>query len=119
MKLLGKLLLSFVANGIALIAAAYFIPGVSLSADPKNFLILTAILTVANVVIRPIIKLVLSPLIAITFGLFILVINAAILFAVDFYVPAITIEGLVPLLIATIVVTAANWILRASSKIAA
>lgn len=118
MKLFGKFILAFIANAIALIASAYFIPGVSLSGDPKNFLVLTAILTVANVIIRPLLKLILSPLIAITFGLFTLVINAAILFAVDFYVVSITIEGLVALLIATLVVVAVNFILSKSAKLA-
>ncbi|MEK7138582.1 MAG: phage holin family protein, partial [Patescibacteria group bacterium] len=67
---------------------------------------------------KPPIKLVTMPLIILTLGLFLVVINALMLWLVDYAFNFVTIESVTALVWATIVVAIANGIIRAFSKIA-
>ena len=102
----------FVANGIGLYLADYFITGVDVSTDPKQFLIATAVLAAINMFIRPIIKVVLTPFIILTLGLLTLVINGFMLYTLDALLSTVTITGLLPLLYATILTTVINVLVR-------
>jgi len=117
MKLLAKLILAFGANILALLAAVYFIDGVTVSRDPKGFLTVALLLTLVNLVIRPIAKMIFSPLILITLGLFTIVINAGILYIVDIYLPEIAIIGLIPLILTTLIISAVNVLAKLIAKI--
>ncbi len=105
-----------VANGVGLYAADYFIEGVDVSTNPKEFLIATAVLAGINMFIRPIVKTILTPFIILTLGLLTLVINGFILFALDYLLTTVTIAGLLPLVYATILTTVINIIIRSIIK---
>jgi putative membrane protein len=117
MKLIAKFIIALIANGLGLVATAYLAEGFVISREPKSFLVVVLILTLANIFIRPIAKLILSPLIIITLGLFTLVINAGILYAIDIYFTEITISGLLALVIGTLVISVTNAILKFLAKI--
>ena len=106
MKFLGHLACSFVGNIIALLVTAQFVDGFALAPGVRNLLLAAGILTVIMVIARPILKVILSPLIILTLGLFSLVINAALLLALDFYSDSVSISGLEPLVVATLIITA-------------
>ncbi len=112
MKSLRHLIFSLLANLVALLAAAYLVTGFNVEFSLRGLVTVTAALTIINFIIRPILKLILTPLIIITLGLFTLVINAALLLALDFYLGNLTIEGLVPLVLATLVISFVNFILH-------
>ena len=77
-----SLLIRFVVTAIAVAAAAYLVPGIDVGDDAAKAVILTAIiLGLINAFIRPILKLFSLPLIALTLGLFIFVINAICFYA--------------------------------------
>lgn len=74
---LVNLLIRFVVTAIAVAAAAYLVPGIDVGDNAAKAVILTAIiLGVINAFIRPLLKLLSLPLIMMTLGLFILVVNA-------------------------------------------
>jgi putative membrane protein len=74
---LVSLLIRFVVTAIAVAAAAYVVPGIDVGDNAAKAVILTAvILGVINAIIRPVLKLLSLPLILLTLGLFILVVNA-------------------------------------------
>lgn len=74
---LVSLLIRFVVTAIAVAAAVYLVPGIDVGDDAAKAVILTAvILGVINAIIRPVLKLLSLPLILLTLGLFILVVNA-------------------------------------------
>jgi putative membrane protein len=76
-----SLLIRFVVTAIAVAAAAYIVPGIDVGDDAAKAVILTAIiLGVINAFIKPILKLLSLPLIALTLGLFIFVVNAICLY---------------------------------------
>lgn len=109
----SRILLTFIANAIAFLAAGYFLPNFEITGSIPDFAIVIGILTLINLIVRPIIRLVLSPLILLTLGLFNIVINGFILYIIDFYFGNITIDGLVTLLYATIILTIVNVLLGA------
>ncbi len=74
-----KLLIRWVVSTLALFAAAYLIPGIRVE-DSNAWMVyamMALILGLVNAVIRPFLKLLSCPLIILTLGVFILVINGA------------------------------------------
>ena len=73
-------------NAIALLAAAFVVPGIHLSASGRpgfnewvTLAIVAAIFGVINAIIRPVVVLLTLPLTIITLGLFVFVVNALML----------------------------------------
>ena len=73
-----KLLVRWVVSGLALFAAAYLVPGIHVEGQNAwiVYAAMAAILGLVNAVVRPILKFLSCPLILLTLGVFILVINA-------------------------------------------
>ena len=74
-----RLLIRWAVSTLALFAAAYFVPGIRVE-DPNAWMIyamMALILGLVNAVIRPLLKILSCPLIILTLGIFVLVINGA------------------------------------------
>jgi putative membrane protein len=72
-----NLLIRFIVTAIAVAVAVYVVPGIDVGDSAAKAVVLTAIiLGLVNAFIRPIMKLLSLPLIAMTLGLFIFVVNA-------------------------------------------
>lgn len=99
MEFLFKCLLSITANISALLLAGYFDKDFIILSDIPHIIPLAAFLALLNLTIRPILKLLFSPLIGITLGYFNIIINAAILYGIDIYSDSLTINGLWALII--------------------
>jgi putative membrane protein len=72
-----KLLFRWIVSSAALFAAAYFIPGIRVE-DPnawKIYVVMALILGLVNAIIRPLLSIMSCPLIILTLGIFVLVIN--------------------------------------------
>jgi putative membrane protein len=119
-KLVSKIIVIFIVNIISLALAAYFVEGFSISQDPLTYLKLAAIFSVLNLFLKPILKLILGPLLIITFGLGILVVNALLLYILYKIYPAgISIDmssGLYPLVYATLIISIAHFIIGFAIK---
>ena len=72
-------LLSLVGTAAALWVAVWLVPGFEFDGTWWQFLIVAVILGVANVIVKPILKLFSLPLILLTLGLFLIIVNALIL----------------------------------------
>lgn len=92
-----RLLIRWVILGVSLLAAAWLVPGIRVQPDGWTaFAVMAVILGFVNAVVRPILKFLSCPLILLTLGLFVLVINGITLwlasriavswFGVGFYV---------------------------------
>ena len=117
MKFLGKIILFIIVNAIAIWAAARFVSGFIFTGTLTDLVIAAAILTLFNTFIRPLLKLVLAPLIALTFGLLAIAMNAGILYALDKFSPSLTINGLSPLILATLIISFINILVNLSTKL--
>jgi putative membrane protein len=91
-------------TALSLWLASFIFHGISFTS--KKSLILSAILLgLANAVIRPIVIILTIPLTLITFGLFLLVINALMMLLVSALVPGFRVSGFWTAFFASIVVT--------------
>jgi putative membrane protein len=73
-----KLLLRWIVTGLALFVAQWLVPGITVD-DARGWVvyaIMAVVLGLVNAIIRPLLKLLTCPLIVLTLGLFVLVINA-------------------------------------------
>jgi putative membrane protein len=77
-----RLLLHWILNALALLIVAYLVPGVWLR-DPIVALVAAVLLGLANAVIKPILVLLTLPVTILTLGLFLLVINGLLFWAVS------------------------------------
>ena len=116
MKLIGRFIFHIFSNAIALLVAAYFVPGFTFRGDFVAILITAAILTLINIFIKPLFSFFFGPIIILTLGLFSIVINAATLYILDIFSAPLTIQGYLPLLYGTLIVTAVNMILEFISR---
>ena len=85
---MGPMLLRFLASAAALAVATWLIPGIvladgDLGSRSITLLVVAAIFGVVNSVVKPLFKFVSAPLILLSLGLFLLVINAALLLLVS------------------------------------
>mgnify|MGYP001604872628 FL=1 len=103
-----KLLIALISNAVAILAAEYFVPGFEVTNDLVGFAIVVVFFTVANSLILPMLRFMFKPFIWITLGLLAVVMNGALIYAVDILSEGITISGLIPLLLATIIVGLIN-----------
>jgi putative membrane protein len=120
MRFITKLILQIIANAAAIFIAVRYVHGtnfgIDFSGDLVDYLIIGAVLALANIFIRPILKIVSAPLIFITLGLFIIVINAIILFVVDWFFEALLINGFMGYFWVTIIISIVNAIIVGAFK---
>jgi len=82
------MLVRFLASAAALAVATWLLPGIvladgDLGSRATTLLLVAAIFGVVNSIVKPLFKFVSAPLILLTLGLFLLVINAALLLLVS------------------------------------
>ena len=117
MGLTSKAIVMLTANGIGLYFAALYVPGFNVPIDLQGLLTAALVLTVINLFVRPLIKLALSPLILLTLGLASIFVNLATLYLLDYLLASVTISGILPLLLATLVLGAINFVIHLTAKI--
>ena len=106
-----RFLLRLLLNGIAIIVAAWFIPGVVLTGIAPA-LLAGALLGFVNALIRPILLLLTLPFTLITLGLFIFVVNAICFALTAALVPGFDISGFWAAFFGAIVVSLVSWVLN-------
>lgn len=104
-------------NSLAIYAAYLFVPGFVINGGIKEFLLAGILLGLLNKIVKPPIKLLTMPLIILTLGLFLVVINALMLWLVDYTFNFVVIENITALVWATIIVAMINAIIAAFSKL--
>lgn len=74
-------LIRFVINALALAGAVWLVPGLHYTGTPAGFVALAVVFGLVNMVLRPLLTILTCPLVVLTLGLFMLVINAILLLA--------------------------------------
>lgn len=104
------MIISVLVNAVAVFVTAYLLKGVTVN----NFwtaLITAALLAIINVVIKPILIFLTIPITILTFGLFILVINALLLMLVDAMLKGLKIKNFGWALVFGVVLSLVNGLL--------
>ena len=108
MRFLARLLL----NGVAIILAAYVLPGLHVN-GPVPALLAGIILGFVNAIVRPVLFLLTLPLTLVTLGLFIFVINGLLFWMVGTWIEGFRVDGFWAGFFGAIVYSLISWLLSA------
>jgi putative membrane protein len=114
-----RLLIRWLVTSIALLVAAWIVPGIRVDQGGWTvFAAMAVILGLVNAVIRPILKLLSCPLIILTLGLFVLVINGITLLlaskiATSWFGVGFHVDGFLPAFLGALIVSVVSIILTA------
>ena len=117
-----NLLVKLVGNAIALAIATWLLADITLNGSTTGKRILTllvvaAIFTVVNAIVKPIVKLLSLPFIILTLGLLLFVINALMLMLTSWIAGkldvAFHVEGFGTALLGALIITIVSWFLSA------
>jgi putative membrane protein len=111
MSLVVRLLVGWGINVVALLAADWLFDGVRIERWGP-ILIGAAVLGVANAVVKPVLTLLTLPLVIVTLGLFLLVINVAMVALAEWIAPDFSIDGFWTYIGTVAVVWLVNWLLH-------
>jgi putative membrane protein len=106
------LIFSWIANILSLAVADWIFSGVDIDGI-WPLVIGGAVLGIANTIVKPILTILTLPLVIITLGLFLFVINVAMLALAEWIAPDFSIDGFWTYVGATIVVWFVNFVLHA------
>ena len=104
-----RFIIQFLVTAFALWLAAQVVPGVGFSST-MSLLAAAILLGIANAIVRPVLTVLTFPLTIITFGLFLLVVNAAVIGLVAALLGGFVVDGLAAGLGAAIVTGVVSWI---------
>jgi len=116
MRLILRFIAKIAANSVGIYIAAYFVPGIIFKGDLIDLAITGLILAAANSIIKPILKFISGPLIVLTMGLFIIIINIVLLWLVAWLMPELTIIGLGAYFWGVVIISIINAIMHATMK---
>jgi putative membrane protein len=111
LHMLVHILVNWLLGALALWIVARIVPGI----EVRSFgtaLVATVVIGVVNAVIGPVLKFLSFPLIFLTLGLFLFIINAALLGLAALITPGFRIRGFFPALIGSLALTLVSWLLR-------
>jgi putative membrane protein len=114
-----KLLVRWVIAALALFVAVWLVPGITVDGNGwVVYAVMAVILGLVNAIVRPLLKLLTCPLILLTLGLFVLVINALTLLlassiAVNWFNVGFYVDGFWPAFLGGLIVSIVTVILSA------
>ena len=107
-----RIILHWIIISASVIATTYIVSGISLSPVVWTALVVGACLTLFNMFIKPVIKILTLPINLITLGLFSLVINGAVFWYMGTFITGFTVETFKAAFIGALLVSIINWILN-------
>ncbi len=102
-------IIRFVMVVFGLWLAAQIVPGIEVRST-SSVLAAAVILGLMNAIIRPIVIILTLPLTIVTLGLFLFVINAAMLWGTSLFLHGFMVRGFVAALLGSIVISLISWI---------
>jgi putative membrane protein len=108
-------LIRFLLNGLAVLITAWLLPGVFVT-DYWTALIVALVLSIANVIVKPVLIVLTIPITIFTLGLFLLVINAIIILLADYFVDGFHVEGFWYALLFSIILSIFNSMFSDATK---
>ena len=96
--------MQIIAGIASLWLATKFVSGVEFIGEIQYLLIAGCALGLINFFIKPLLKIITLPLRILTFGLFSLVINMAVVWIIDIFFPELIIQGIIPLFWTTLII---------------
>jgi len=114
-----KLLIRWLITSVSLFVAAWLVPGIRVEPNGwATFAVMAVILGLLNATVRPLLKLLSCPLIILTLGLFVVVVNGLTLWlasaiAVGWFHVGFHVDGFWPAFLGALIVSVVSVILNA------
>ena len=105
-------LLKLLVTSLAVFFSAYILNGVYLEGFPTAILV-ALLMGFLNAFLKPILIILTIPITLVTFGLFLLVINAVIILLADYALTGFTVDSFFTAVLFSIIVSVITWILEA------
>jgi len=105
-----KLILTIIGNALALLATAYFVPGIRFSGSIVQLLVAGLIFGLLNLIVRPIALFLSLPALMLTLGLFYFVLNGLLLWGFSKLMPGYDVNGLWAGILGSLVIMVVNWV---------
>lgn len=105
-----RLIARFLVVAVAVWLVAAYVPGVIVQEGVSSYLLIALIFAAVNLLVRPVLKLLSFPLLLLTLGLFLIVINAAMLGLTALLTDRLAIAGVGPAVIASLIISAVTWV---------
>src|SRR5437867_7030289 len=106
------ILIRVFANALAILAAAYILPGIEVSGG-RAVLAAGLVLAIINAVVRPVLIFLTLPFTLVTLGLFLFVLNAFCLWLTSWLVKGFEVHGFWPVVFGAMLVSVVSWLLNA------
>lgn len=103
-------------NALALSAAAWLVPGITLSGGFGHVLLVALIFGLVNALLKPVLLLLSLPFLLLTLGLFALVVNAVLLLLTAGLMASLSVSGFGAALLGSIVVSLVTLVLGGMLK---
>ncbi len=107
-----KTVLSFLGTAAAVFLTVSLVPGIDVDGGWVTILLIALAWSVITLVIRPVLALLTLPITIITFGIFALILNALLFWAMALIVPGFHVDGFLPALLGAIVLSIINWLIQ-------
>jgi putative membrane protein len=107
-----KLLLIWILNALALLAVAYLVPSIHVAGFTAA-LVAALVIGLVNMLIKPILVLLTLPITVLTLGLFILVINGLLFYAVGSWLEGFEVKTFLAGMIGALLYSLFTWALSA------
>lgn len=104
--------LKFIGTVAAVMLTVSLVPGVAVTGGWVSILLVAIAWSVITMVIRPVLSILTLPITVITFGLFSLILNALLFWAMEFVVPGFSVDGFLAALLGAIVLSVLSWLIQ-------
>ncbi len=108
-------LIHIIANALAILTAEWLVPGVIYKYELLSLIKIALILALTNVFLKPVLKMIFSPLILVTLGLFTIIINVFLIWLVVHFVPELSIASFNAYFWTMIIISFFNFMASAAS----
>ncbi len=105
-----KLLLRFLVVAAAVWLVAAYVPGVTVSDGIGSYFWIALVFAAVNLLVKPVLKLLSFPLLLLTLGLFLVVINALMFGLTALLTDRLDVDGVGPAVIASLVISVVTWV---------
>jgi putative membrane protein len=105
-----KWLVRLVVIAVAVYLATLLVPGVVVRGGAVSYLVIALVFALVNLLVKPLVKLLSLPLVLLTLGLFLLVINAAMVGLTALLTGRLDVDGFAAALLTALVISAVTWV---------
>jgi putative membrane protein len=108
--MLAKFIVRLIFGALGLWAASKLLPHGIVFRDTTTLILAAMLLGVVNAFVRPVVFVLTLPLTVVTLGLFLLIVNAAMIGLVSVFLPGFEVHGLINGVLAAIITGVSSWI---------